>query len=73
MLVSIEVAHYILASKYSCQNVNWFFIFLYRVSYCIVYLKMYKHLIKLKKNYKYTYIKYIFIINSKYIQLMTYI
>ena len=60
---------------HSCQNVNRivnrFLIFLYRVSYRIVYRKIHKHLIKFIKNYKYTYIKGIFIINFKYIQLMT--
>ena len=37
----------------------------------IVYSKIHKHLIKFIKNYKYTYIKGIFIINLEYIQLMT--
>ena len=50
---------------------NRFLIFLYRVSYCVVYRKMHKHLIKFIKNYKYTYIKGILIINFEYIQLMT--
>ena len=56
---------------HSCQNVNRivkrFLIFLYRVSYRIVYRKIYKHLIKFIKNYRYTYIKGIFIINFEYI------
>ena len=62
-------------ATHSCQNVNRivnrFLIFWYRVSYRIVYRKVYKHLIKFYKNYKYTYIKCIFIINFEYIQLMT--
>ena len=36
-----------------------------------MYHKIHKHLIKFIKNYKYTYIKGIFIINFEYIQLMT--
>ena len=60
---------------HSCQNVNrivnQFLIFLYRISYRIVYRKIHKHLIKFIKNYKYTYIKGIFIINFEYIQQMT--
>ena len=59
----------------SCQNVNHivnqFFIFLYRVTYHIMYHKIYKHLFKFIKSYRYTYINSIFIINFKYIQLMT--
>ena len=51
--------------------INRFLIFSYRVSYRIVYRKIHKHLIKFIKNYKYTYIKGIFIINFEYIQLMT--
>ena len=62
-------------STHSCQNMNrianQFLIFLYHVSYRIVYRKIHKHLIKFIKNYKYTYIKGIFIINFEYIQLMT--
>ena len=61
--------------KHGCQNVNCivnrFLIFSYRVSYRIVYRKIHKHLIKFIKIYKYTYINGIFIINFKYIQLMT--
>ena len=38
--------------------------------YRIVYRKIHKYLIKFIKNYKYTYIKGIFIINFEYIQLM---
>ena len=60
---------------HSCQNVNCivnqFLIFPYRVLYCIVNRKIYKHLIKFIKNYKYTYINSIFIIIFKYIQLIT--
>ena len=60
---------------HSCQNVNRivnrFLIFLHRISYRIVHHKIHKHLIKFIKNYKYTYIKGIFIINFEYIQLMT--
>ena len=41
----------------------WFFL--------IVYRKIHKHLIKFIKNYRYAYIKGIFIINFEYIQLMT--
>ena len=60
---------------HSYQNVNCivnqFLIFKYRVSYHIiyriVYRKIHKHLIKFIKNYKYTYIKGIFIINFEYI------
>ena len=62
-------------STHSYQNVNLivnrFLIFSYRISYYIVYHKIHKHLIKFIKNYKYTYIKDIFIINFEYIQLMT--
>ena len=39
------------------------------VSYCVH--KIYKHLINFIKNYRYTYINGIFIINFEYIQLMT--
>ena len=39
--------------------------------YCIVYCKKHENLVKFIKNYKYTYIKGIFIINFEYIQLMT--
>ena len=60
---------------HSCQNVNHivneFLIFLYRILYRIVYHKIHEHLIKFIKNYKYTYIKGIFIINFECIQLMT--
>ena len=60
----------------SCQNVNhimnrFFIFFLYRISYHIVYCKIHKHLIKFIKNYRYTYIKGISIINFKYVPLMT--
>ena len=41
--------------------INWFFIFR------IVYGKIYKYLIKFIKNYRYTYINGIFIINFEYI------
>ena len=55
--------------EHSCQNVNRtvnrFFIF------CIMYHKIHKHLIKFIKNYRYTYIKGIFIISFEYIQLIT--
>ena len=61
--------------NHSCQNMNCianqFLIFSYRISYHIVYRKIHKHLIKFIKNYKYTYINGIFIINFEYIQLMT--
>ena len=61
---------------HSCQNVNrivnQFFIFMYYVSYHIVYCKIHKCLINfLKKNYRYTYTKGILITNFEYIQLMT--
>ena len=56
---------------HSCQKVNlivnWFLIFLYHVLNHIVYCKIHKHLINFIKNYKYTYIKGIFIINFEYI------
>ena len=45
------------------QVLVWFF--------CIVYHKIRKHLIKSIKNYRYTYIKGIFIINFEYIQIMS--
>ena len=44
---------------------------MYHVSYRIVHRKIHKHQIKLKNNYRYTYIKGIIIINLKYIQLNT--
>ena len=50
---------------------NRFLFFPYSVSYRIVYRKIHKHLLKLIKNYRYTYIKCIFVINFEYIQLMT--
>ena len=57
---------------HSCQNVNRimnrFLIFSYHVSYHIVYRKIHNYLIKFIKNYKYTYIKGIFIINFECIQ-----
>ena len=50
------------ASKHSCQIVNRivnrFFIFMYHVSYRIVYRKIHKHYIKFIKHYTYTYIYY---------------
>ena len=51
--------------------INRFFIFPYYVSYGIMYRQIHKHLIKSIKYYRYTYINSIFIINFKYIQLMT--
>ena len=56
---------------HSCQNVNRFLIFLYRKSNRIVYRKIHKHLLKFTNNYKYTYIKDIFIVNFEYIQQIT--
>ena len=41
----------------------WFF--------CIVYHKIHKHLIIFIQNYRYTYIKGVFIKNTKYVQLVT--
>ena len=60
---------------HSCQTVNFivnrFFIFSYHELCHIVYRKIHKHLIKFIKIYSYTYINGIFIINFKYIQLIT--
>ena len=46
---------------------NRFLIFSYCVSYRIMYHKIHKNLIKSIKNYRYTYINGIFIINFEYI------
>ena len=71
----MSLSHSEACTIHSCQNVNCivnqFLIFLYRTSYCIVYHKIHKYLIKFIKNYRYTYIKDVFIINFEYIQLMT--
>ena len=71
----MSLSHSEACTIHSCQNVNrivnQFLIFLYHISYCIVYRKIHNHLIKFIKNYRYTYIKDVFIINFEYIQLMT--
>ena len=71
----MSLSHGEACTIHSCQNVNHivnqFLMFLYHVSYCIVYCKIHKHLIKFIKNYRYTYIKDMFIINFEYIQLLT--
>ena len=59
------------SNNHSCQNVNRFLIFLYCISYRIVYRKIHKYLIKFIKIYRYTYVNSIFIINFKHIQLIT--
>ena len=56
----MSLSHSEACTIHSCQNVN-----------CIVYHKIHKYLIKFIKNYRYTYIKDVFIINFEYIQLMT--
>ena len=54
---------------HSCQNVNHI-VNRFFIIFCIVYRKIYKHFIKFIKNYRYTYINGIFIINFEYIQLI---
>jgi hypothetical protein len=41
------------------------------MSYHIVYCKIYKHFIKFIKNYRYTYVNGILIINLEHIQIIT--
>ena len=57
---------YIYSHRYQNMNriINRFLIFVF---FHIVYRKIYKHLIKFIKNYRYTYINGIFIINFEYI------
>ena len=58
----LEVRAVCQGRSHSCQIVNRignrFFIFMYRVSYRIVYRKIHKHDIKFIKHYTYTYIYY---------------